>query len=340
MSLMKTIWVAIRGMNYTDQATRQVGRNIDALVRKQQELQQQSMRLAMAGIMWVAFASLATMAITKIMEKSMEGRLALHELDRSMNKMLSTVGEGFAKVLAPAMKLLGMFFDIIAKHPMIGQMVAVLATLLISFIALKGITMILAALSQYLGISHLLQAQATQQLTLTQFGCTTSTMTLSGAFKILHASLGPAFMIFMLFFQVGMMFQQNAPALLAIIIALTAAMTIFAAASWSAATAFSILTYGTAAVIGVGAAIAASSSAPTYQTGIHSVRKTGLIIAHEGEEIRSKRNVMYGGQETTKRPETRYFNITFSGDIHTKADKEELKPLILKTVRDAMDNKT
>jgi hypothetical protein len=339
MVALQPIWIVFRGINYTDQATRQVGRNIDQLVQKQQELRQQAVRLAMAGMMWTVFAGLAVMAISKIMEKSMEGRRILHEFDKSMNKMLSTIADGFAKVMGPSMKLLGMFFDIIAKHPMIGQLVAVLATLLISFMALKGITMILSGLSTYLGVSHLFQAQATKQLTLTQFGCTASTMTLSGAFKILRASLGPAFMIFMLFFQVGVMFQQHAPIILGVIIALTAVFAILAATLWSAATAMSILTFGAAAAIGVGAAIAASASAPTYETGVRSVRKTGLVMAHEGEEIRSKRNVAYGQGQETKRPETRQFNITFTGDIHTKADKEELKPLILKTVRDAMDNK-
>jgi hypothetical protein len=336
---MRTIWVAVRGINYTDQATRQVGRNIDALVRKQQELQAQAVKMLMAGAMWTVFAGLAVVAITKIMEKSAEGRRVLFQFERSMNGMLKTVGDGFARVLGPAIKVLSAFFDVIAKYPILGNLIALLTTLLITYLALKGITMIITGLSTYLGVSHLFQAQATKQLTLAQFGCVSSSTALAFSFKGLVASLGPAFLIFMAVYQVFSMIGNNIPLLIAGVAAITVAFIALAYVLWSSATAMSIITFGAAAAIGVGAAIAASLTAPTYQTGVHSVRKTQLAVVHEGEEIRSKRNVMYGQGTTGQRPETRLFNFTFSGDIRTKADKEELKPLILKTVREAMDNK-
>lgn len=336
---MRTIWVSIRAINYTDQATRQVGRNISELQRKEQELRTESVKLMMAGVMWTTFAALAIVAISKIMEKSAEGRLALNQFERSMNKMLDSLGTAFAKVLGPMMKMLSGFFDIIAKYPAIANLIAVLATLVITCVALKGITMAVTGAVQYLGLAHLFQAQATAKVVQTQLFAAASTHTLSGAFMQLKASLGPALAMFMVFFQIGTMIGQYAPVLLGVIAALTVAMWAYAAANWSAATAMSILTFGAAAAIGVGASIAASASAPTYQTGVRAVRKTGMVIAHEGEEIRSKRNVMYN-QGSNGRPETRMFYFTFSGDIHTKADKEELKPLILKTMRDAMDNRT
>lgn len=328
---MRTIWVAVRGINYTDQATRQVGRNIDALVKKQQELQQQAMRLVMAGIMWTVFAGLATIAITKIMEKSREGRKALFEFNQSMNDMLSTLGTAFAKILTPALKALGSFFDLIAKTPILADLLATVIVLGVAFMALKGVLMIASGAMTYFGIATQLETMIVNLAEKGHYG-------LAASLSVVHQSLGYVLIGFTLMFMIC----QRLPAPIAIVIgavlALAAAIIILRSAMGDFTWMVGIAIGGAAAGAMAAGVWNLTQPQQTYQTGIYSVRRTGPAIVHEGEEIRSKRNVAYG-QETTKRPETRLFNITFSGDIHTKADKEELKPLILKTIRDAVDNK-
>lgn len=329
--MMRTIWVAVRGINYTDQATRQVGRNIDVLVKKQQELQTQAMKLVMAGIMWTVFAGLATMAISKIMEKSLEGRRALFEFNKSMDKMLSTLGTSFTKILTPALKALGSFFDLVAKTPILADLLATVIVLGVAFMALKGALMVASGAMTYFGIATQLETMIVNLAEKGHYG-------LAASLSVVHQSLGPVVIGFTLMFMICQRLPAPIAIVIGVILALAAAIILLRSVlgdfSWMV---------GVGVAAGAAGAIAAgvwnlTEPQQVYQTGVRSVRKTGLVVAHEGEEIRSKRNVMYN-QETTKKPETRYFNITFSGDIHTRADKEELKPLILKTVRDAIDNK-
>jgi len=337
---LRLIWVAIRGINYTDQATRQVGANIDKLVQKQQMLRTEAIRMVMAGTMWITFAGLATYAVTRIMEKTVEGTILMKQFGKSMDALLANIGQGFVRTMGPTIKMLGAFFDLMAKVPAIGQLVAILGTLFITLLALKGVMMVITGLTTFMGLSFHAAAVGGMHYSFVTDLMTAKTLTLSSAFMIMRASLGPAVALFVVFYQIATAIGQYAPALLAVIAALTVAMAAYAAITWSAATALSILTFGIAAAVGVGAAIAAQKLTPTphYQLGVRSVRQTQLAVVHEGEEIRSRRNVMY---DRESHPRVTYNQITIStGDVLTKASKEELRPMILKTVKEAMDNKT
>lgn len=332
MSFMRTIWVAVRAINYTDQATKQVGDNITKLEKQQQALRTEAVKMVMAGVMWVTFAALATMAISNIMKKSAEGSRAIAQFERSMNGMLVTLGASFTTMLAPAMKIMTQFFDLVAKNPALANLIAILSVLLITFIALKGMMMIASGAMTMFGITTQLETIIVGLAEKGHYGLATS-------LSVVHQCLGPVLIGFTLMFTIC----QRLPPVISIVIGVVLAL---AAAIILLRTAMGDMTWmaGIAVAGAAAGAIAAgvwnmTQPQQTYQTGIYSVRKTGPAIVHEGEEIRSKRNVMYGQETEKQRPETRYFNITFSGDIHTKADKEGLKPLILKTVREAMDNK-
>ena len=60
---MRTIWVAIRGVNYSDRATRQVGKNIDELTKKQQILQRQMTMTFAAGVLYTIMAAMVGAAM-------------------------------------------------------------------------------------------------------------------------------------------------------------------------------------------------------------------------------------------------------------------------------------
>jgi len=115
MSWMRSIWVSIRAVNYTDRATRQVGRNIDYLIRKQNEMRRAAVTMMAAGLMWTAMGGLAFMAIGKIIEKSAEGRRAIHIFGRATDRMLKALGTAFIKAAGPAIKMLTGLFNAIAQ---------------------------------------------------------------------------------------------------------------------------------------------------------------------------------------------------------------------------------
>jgi len=339
---MRTIYVAVRGLNYTDRATREVGANVDKMVKKQQALRTQMVQTFAAGIMWAAMAGMMVMGIMKIMEASMAGRAVLRGFTRSINQLTKALSDQFAKILGPLIDMMSTFIDIISKNEPLMRMMASAMLIGTALLAVKGATMLLGVALQYLTGWWASTTVAMNTFTVYAGYGTAQVLTLSGAFTVLRASLGPAVIMFMAMYQLATAFGNYAPVLLAVVAALTVATVAYAVANWSAATALSILTFGAAAVIGVGAAIAARATMPVYHTGTKFVQRTGPAMVQQGEEIRSAYEVnaqrsQIGGQRPFP---TRRNQITISiGTVKTQADEEELKPLILKVVKDAMDDK-
>lgn len=337
---MRTIYVAIRGMNYTDRATRQVGRNIDYLVRKQQQMRQAAVGLIAGGIMWMALSAMATMAIYKIIEKSSEGRRAIRLFSRSSERMLRSLGTAFLKVMGPAITMLTKLFDTIANlNPVVLQVMAAFIMGGLALLTYKGLSMALTGALEYLRAGHAMTALATNQTTLTQYGCATSTLTLGAAFKVLSASLGKAVMFFTVFMMLGQILGSEGSKWAAVITVIATAVAVLAIFLWKGAIALSVLTFGLAAAAGLGAI--AAMGTPSYQYGTRMVQRTGPAIVHAGDVITRPDR----GDITPQQKEAQFnrlytkAELHFHGDIKTKADKEELRPLILKTLKDALNNK-
>lgn len=330
---MRTIWVAIRGINYTDKATREVGKNISALIKEQQRLQQQAIMMLSAGVMWTVFASLAVMGIQKIMAASNQGAKVLAQFDRATQNLMRGLGDAFAKVLGPSMAALGAFFNIIAKNPVLLQMAAALATVGLALVAIKGVSMIAG------GAFTMLTLQATQMGLITN----ATAKSMSASFVQLQMALGPIVMGLSIGAQMAAMLGKNAWVLIPVIGALTAVFIGLAVALHHAAMWTSILTFGAAAIAGVGAMVYAQSQAPSYQIGTRFAKQTGPAWVHQGEQITSTReksgNTVSVTQQTVPFTKGKTEISMSIGTIQTKADKEQLKPLILKIVREALDNK-
>ena len=135
----------------------------------------------------------------------------------------------------------------------------------------------------------------------------------------------------------------------AIIAAVTIAVVALGYALWSAATAFSVLTLGAAAIAG-GAAIAGAMAASSpdehfgvYQMGTSFVRKGGIAVVHEGEEIKSARESrptsrMGDGGHQFRRTSTT-FNLNVYGNLETKSDNETLMPAVRRVLKEELDKK-
>lgn len=337
MSSRMMIFVAIRGLNYTDRATRQVGRNIDFLIRKQQQMRQAAVGLIAGGLMWTMMGIMTSAAIWKIIEKTAEGRRTIATFSRSSDRMLKALGTAFLKVLTPAIKLLTKLFDAISNlNPVVLQIMTAFVIAGLALLFYKGISMALVGVLEYVRAGQIMTTLATNQTTLAQYGCATSTATLTQAFNIFRASLGKALMFFMVFMMLGQILGTEGSKWGAVIIGIAMAVYVLAAALKGAAIGISILTFGFAAMAG----LAAIAAMPSFQYGTRMVQRTGPAIVHAGDVITRPDR----GDVTPQRQERgfpkHYYNVTLSfGDVKTKADKEELRPLILKTLKDALNNR-
>ena len=337
---MRSIYLSIRAFNYTDRATRQVGRNIDALIKKQQELKQSAIMMFSAGIMWTALGAMAAMAIMKIIEKSGEGRRAIRAFSRTTDKMLKELSKAFLTVLTPAIKMLTGLFNIIAKlDPKLLQLIAGAIMLGIVFITSKGIIMTLTGAFQYLSANTAATSLGYTQMTLAAGQATVASLTLRQAVTGLWLSMGKFIMIFTLFVMLGQILGSEASKWAAGIMAIAGAALILTAILWKGAAAMSILTWGAAALAGAaGLAMVANMETPSYQYGTRMVQRNSLAMVHAGDVItRPDRGDTTPNQ--TQYPRTiNHFRMSF-GDIQTKADKEELRPMIMKVMKEALNNK-
>jgi hypothetical protein len=269
--------MAIRGAQYTNRATQEVGSNIDFLVRKQQELRNSAIMMLAGGVMWTALAAMATLAIGKIMSSTVEGKTAIHGLQTATESLTASLGTAFVKILGPSLTTLAGFINAIASAPpFVHNLIAAMVIFGITLLGIKGISMLMS------GTWDLMM----QKLTLMGIVSVGTSNTMTGAFIRLQAAMGPIIMGFTLGASMAAMMGENAWVLIPIIAGLTTVFTILAIAINSAAFGLSILTVGVAAVIGAAAYVTASQSMPkSFATGTRLAERTGIAVIHAGEEV-------------------------------------------------------
>jgi len=329
MAFLRYIWIAIRGINYTDRATRQVGRNIDILIRKQQELRRASVALIAGGLMWTAMAAMATLAIYKIMEASAEGRRLMRTFGRATERLLRGLGTAFVRVLGPSIMMLTNLFNALARHPEILNLITVLTVLGLTMLTIRGMSMVMTGSFDMVMMS------------MVNMGIITvgTSNTMAAAFVRLQAAMGPIIMGFMLGVQLATMLGERAWVLVPVIGALTIAFALLAVKMWSVAAAWSVITFGAAALAGVAAMVALQAQMPTYQMGTRLVQHTTPAIVHAGETISGTTGqIQQQVQPVTRRSQ---WNVTvnMSGPIYTRADKDNLHEEVRRALKEELDNK-
>jgi hypothetical protein len=340
-SPVRMLWISIRAMQYTDRATQQVVGNMSKLMAAEDKMHRQHAILSIAGgVMWVALASMATSAVMGIMRTTREGAGVMNQFDRSVGQLTKSFGTAFVKVLGPVIKALTGLFTWISKLPMpVLTAMAAIVTCGLAFLTFFGVSMILRGGLTYLGIKLFHTSVGFKQLQFSAGPATAALNNMSIAGHNLGLSLNKAFLIFTVFMSLGSMLGKEGSKWAAVIGGITLAVLLLAKALWGAAIPTAIVTGGLAMAGGLAAAALMQQ---TFQVGTRRVQRTGPAIVHAGEMVGTERGLkaQIGGKGAGS-PDKQQINATinFSGNIQTKADKEELRPLILKVIKEALDNK-
>jgi hypothetical protein len=342
----RTIWISLRAVNYTTQAFQDTVTGLSKLQQAQLRLKMDAARNMMAvGAMYVAMGGMAIMIITKIMNQSELGQKVLGEFGDSAGKSMSKLGDSFARVMGPLLNIVAKILELATANPIISDLLAGLITIgaviLIAAGAVKLFSGAIAILNLQLMVKKLM-VHSTQQSLLPYIGATHGA---TGATMGLAAAINMCILPLMIgvgLFTVLSSYMGQLPAAL---FAASAAFAILAIQMWLAAGAMSVLSWGAAAIAG-GAALAGAiaiasgaGQAPEYQMGTRMLTKTGPIIGHRGEVMYNPENQLptqinnelRGGKATSLRQDVR---IDLSGSIiQTKADKEELIPIMKRELR-------
>lgn len=337
---VRSIWIGLRAMNYTSQAFRDVDRDVEKVKNSQKELQRQSLHMIQAGIMWMTLGSMFGLAISNMIRASVEGSMYMAKFDQRMSEVIARIGDALLRVLKPALDVLISFLEWASQNQFLASLIAwlmVLGTAVVflggAFLGLKGI-MGGSIMNIFIGLLQMLDpltigmlkfSAATHQVGIAAIGVAAGL----AIFFALRDVLGP---------------------IPAAMVAIGVAVAFLALQLWLAAKASIMLTGGLAAIGGTialaglaagGMGEQQSSSVPVFHSGTRMVSRTGLAVVQAGEEIRNNQR----GLPTDSSSKNGMGNIqtnTFDmrgATILTKANKEELRPFILKTLREGMTAK-
>jgi hypothetical protein len=307
-----------------------------------------SKNILAVGTMYVAMGFIATMVISKIMAQSELGKQVLADFGSSVGKSLGRLGESLARILTPLLNVVATILELATSTPIVRELLAIFLILGTTILLVAGVvkmfTGAIGILTTMWG-SHNIGATG-GQMTLSAYGAvaagvTPPVLTLGAALAMVAASLTVGVALFTVLNSI----MGPLPAAL---FAVAAAFAVLAVQLWLAAGAMSVLSWGAAAVAG-GAALAGAiaiatgvgTQSPEYQTGTRMFTKTGMGVFHKGEIAYNPENKLptqvnrdLEGKGTSLRQDV---TIDLSGStIQTKADKEELLPMIKRGLRDVV----
>ena len=339
---IRYLWITIRAINYTDRAFKAIAANVAALQKQEKNLASTAAVLKLsAGMMWIALGTMAVSGIMNMMRATQQGRTVMNAFDKSINQLTKSFATAFVKVLGPAIQGLTWLLNAISKlDPRILNVIAVLSLFAIGLGIVAGAMWVWQGLLGIIDLSFLKHILVLQLTNGANFSVVASTVGLSSALKGLKVSLGQALGIFTIFMSLGMLLGKEGSKWAAVIGIIALAVLALAHVLGYAAISMGVLTVGAAAAGGLAVAALMQNAMPSFQTGTRRAQFTGPAFVHAGERIGKEdqlKRELGGGKGMEKRQTN--VAITFSGNIQTKADKEQLRPLILKTIKEALDNK-
>ena len=368
---VRTIFLMIRGSYQAGMATRMAREDLRKLVKEQREVVKRTedmMRAAnqwiFAGAAFVTFGSMMTKSFMKIMESSTAGRKALFDFSRRTRASMQRLSEAFSPIMAQVLDVVSGFMELVTINPVlravaVGVMLVAGPLLLLAGIAIltTGGVNALAVAYKLLKNRSIEATVATKAFTpaLTQFSTGTyvaasNTRTLTTSMTGLAVAVGRALAGFTMAYSIVSLLQTKFGTINSAIIALTAVIIGMAIALWSGAGAMSVLTFGLAAIAGIGAATAAASQfpVPSYQTGTSFVKQGGMAMLHGGEEIISAResratSLVEKGREQRSTSNqmsksTTTVNVAIS-TVNTKSNFDDVQEKIGIAIKEALDNK-
>ena len=340
----RSIWITLRAANYTGQALNDASRGLNKVQQAEVNLAKSSVQL---GMMYVAMGAMAVQGMVSIMQMSERGKEVWEKFTQSISPSLERLADAFADILGEVLPFISALMNIITINPIVTRVVAGFVLFAATLMMAAGAGKALSGGLKLLGIQFGVVGTSTTQAALPLDGkwtpsalrATLATHSLGAALKMMAISALVGFGVFVAL-------EGVVGTLPASLFALAAAFAVLAVQMWMAAGAMSVLSWGAAAVAGGAAlagAIAVATGATEYQMGTSFVKKGGLAVVHEGEEIKSARETRVKsrmeGIEAPRYAKTSWYVPITIGTVHTKSDKDTMVPLIKKALKEALDQK-
>lgn len=352
---MRTIWISLRAMNYTDRAFRAAIGNLDQLDKKEKAhlknllAMKDAARMNVAvGMLYAAMAGMMAQSLFGFISTTEVGAEYMREFNTTLSEAKIALADTFFETMRPVLDVIKTFLELIRDNAGLRIAVVIIATLATVLLGLYGIYKLIIgikggiaaarALNNWLAEHELILAK--KQIA-SNTALTASSITLGTALMYVGTSLAIGFGLFFALKDV----LGPLPALL---LAVAVAMIPLVVMLWKAGIAANILTGGMLAIGGLaalGGAIGMMNLAglTNFQMGTRSAPYTGLVPVHKGEVIYNPYTERPTGIAAELRrgagPSVTHQKIDVSIEhLHTEAPFDEIDERLGRTLRRKMRN--
>lgn len=347
---MRTIWISLRAINYTERVFREVIRGVGKLSEEQKLLNQEQIRnlrignaMIMTGMMMATVGQMMLQNLWQMAlstrEGAMEMSLLKREIDETKVVIADTIYE-FIKVTGILAMFHGVLEAIRENEFLRKGMVLFIGIAAAVLILVGGLILLAGAIKSYLVVAEVLP----EVLAMMKMSWLTETIAVRGtalAYWQLALAVGAGVGIFFLLKDV----LGPIPAAL---IGVAVAVGLLAVQLWLAAGAVSVLTFGLAAIAGAAAlagVIAMVTNVTGKQMGTRGLSHTGLFLGHKGEVVynpatgRPTQIARDMEEDAARRGAGVYYITNVFEHVHTQSKIEDLDKKVQRSMAKAMKRK-
>jgi len=343
---LRTIWITLRAVNYTDRAFRaaidntkklqgEEKKHMDALLRQRKEI----MANISAGLLYTAMGAIMIAGFYQLAQSTQLGASYMQQLNQSLTELKTQMADAFFVVLKPALDILQMFIGFMKQYPVISRVIAVLAVYASTLLLLVGLYKIFSGAIALVNNSQAINLLMTKILGAEQVK---NGFIVRGA-TISYQQLGVAIFGALGIFLVAMTALRGMNPIFTAAIAIVLAL---ATAFWFLWAGISAATLGVGLAIGgaaAGAAVATAMNvqdqmnANSYAGGTRALPKTGMFLGHKGEVVYNPstgRPTQIANEVEGTHPSSTTQQIQVNIDtINTKADVDDLDKELSRNLR-------
>lgn len=343
---IRTVWISLRAINYTDRAFKLATKNIANLEDKEKDLvkaylrEKDAARFAIqTNMLYAATLALTTQRVLSMLAATDSGQMHLSEFNEALEETKNAFADTLFTALRPLIDAMTGFLRVLSNNAPLRTVLVILAGLAVVGAALVITVSSLNALYRSLAATQAIYSIITGKQTIVQIGNLTITRAQVIAYTKLALAVGAAFGIFYTIFTLLKGINPIFSAAIAVVLALAAALIkLYIAESFA--------TLGVAAVAGAAGAGLAAVTAATYgfQMGTRSAPYTGLAMIHKGEVVYNPAterptqiaaDIRRGKKDGSVTRQDVRINID---TVNTKSDIDDFNEKVSRTLRRGMRN--
>ena len=336
---MRTVWIALRAVNYTDRAVKAAMLNFEELTRKQKQWireQQEEMMIArmnmQTGMMLVAMSGMLAQNLFNLAAQTQAGAVYMAEWQRTLEEAKTALADTVFTALKPFLEVLLWVFRAIREDPALRWLITAMMMLSIAIMGVYGAYLLYTGMLKYYEIIQKVINQLIAWGIIKHNSETAAILTKASAYKTLAKSAGVAIGTFFLMYEIMSRLPPIIGVVTTAVLALAAALYFLHGAKYGPILGVAL------AGAAVGSMVGTLKSLGAFQRGTLFVPETGLALVHKGEVIYNPNLGLPTSiekeierTETVKRAE--YHIPIVIEHVHTKADLDDLDEKLRESLR-------